>query len=358
MSHSLFSSPHLSMVQRILEEAKAQGRSLYVVGGMVRDFLRGASLTDPDLDIVVEGNALEFASQVHPALGGTLKRFPDFLTAKILSPGDGTAFAELDFASTRTERYESPGALPSIALASLSDDLRRRDFSINAMAVTLTDFIRYVQGECPRDAVPVVDLFNGCDDLRTRTIRILHPRSFIDDPTRLFRACRYLARLGGSLETGTELLLGEAVQAGAVDTVSRFRVATEIKKLFLDDAAPDAVLAAERLGLLAASKIVPAEGTSKLSAVLRNPPEVISRGSNQDKFGFLLLSLCALGGLVAIEHFGLSKRRLQEIETEVERVSKVPSESLSATELAIRGLIYPEAHGGIDLELAQSKRRS
>ena len=131
-----------------------------------------------------------------------------------------------------------------------------------------------------------------------------------------------------------------------------------MKKLFLDEAASDAVLAAERLGLLAASKIVPAVSATKLSAALRHPPDAISEGSDQDKLSFLLLVLRALGGLAAIEHFGLSKRRLREIETEVARVNASTPESLSATELAIRGLMDPTAHAGVDGELTQDKRRS
>jgi tRNA nucleotidyltransferase (CCA-adding enzyme) len=284
---------------------------------MVRDLLRGASLTDPDLDVVVEGNALEFATRIHPAIGGTLKKFPDFFTAKIVAPFGGAAFAELDFASTRTEHYKAPGALPTIALASLAEDLRRRDFSINAMAVTLADFIQFVEGRLTAATIPVVDFFQGRTDLSSKTIRILHPQSFIDDPTRLFRACRYVARLAGSLAPSTAQSFQDALAGGALGTISRFRIATEIKKLFLDDAAPEAIKTADTLGLLTASDIVPAARLPDFVQTLCSAPSAVLQGSDESRLRFLLATLFASGGEAGTAHFGLSKKQLKEIKRTV-----------------------------------------
>ncbi|NDC39615.1 MAG: CCA tRNA nucleotidyltransferase, partial [Proteobacteria bacterium] len=334
--HSPFSAAHRAAARALLDLSTQAGRRLFVVGGMVRDLLRGAPLTDPDLDVVVEGNALEFATQIHPTIGGTLKQFPDFFTAKIVAPFDGTGFAELDFASTRTEHYLQPGALPTIAIASLADDLRRRDFSINAMAVTLADFIQFVEGHLSPASIPVLDPFLGRIDLASKTIRTLHSRSFIDDPTRLFRACRYTARLAGTLAPDTLQSFQEALLAGAITTISRFRVTTEIKKLFLDDASAQALRIADELGLLAASAIVPAACLPPLVEALCNPPSIVREGGDQDRVIFLLTALLAAGGSKTVEQCGVSKKQLRGMQQTVERSLQAPLETLSSVERVLR----------------------
>jgi len=177
---------------------------VYLVGGAVRDLLLGRERTD--LDIAVEGDAAALGRR----LGGEIRTHARFATA--------TAHVddvELDLATTRSETYPAPGALPAVRPASLSEDLARRDFTVNAMALPLA-------GE-----PELIDPHGGLRDLEGATLRVLHDRSFVDDPTRALRAARYAARYGLTLEAGTETLLRDA----DLDTVSRDRVEAELRKL-------------------------------------------------------------------------------------------------------------------------------
>src|SRR5215218_8215091 len=172
-----------------LEAVREAAREpVYLVGGAVRDLLLGRPRAD--VDLVVEADAAALAAR----LGGAEKEHERFGTVKVEVAGH-----ELDIATARTETYPEPGALPVVAPAgSIEADLRRRDFSVNAMAIPLA-------GE-PR----VIDPHGGRDDLAEGLLRVLHPRSFVDDPTRAIRAARYGSRFGFSLEPETFELLRRA----------------------------------------------------------------------------------------------------------------------------------------------------
>jgi tRNA nucleotidyltransferase (CCA-adding enzyme) len=157
-----------------------------------------------------------------------------FGTATVIAPG-----LTVDFARTRRERYPSPGALPEVEPAPLEEDLRRRDFTVNAMAIGLS-----------HDRLGVLyDPLGGEADLETRTIRVLHDRSFIDDPTRLLRAIRYEARLDGAMDPRTEELALEAIGDRALSTVSGTRIRVELVLMLEEDEMPAAVERMCRLGL-------------------------------------------------------------------------------------------------------------
>jgi tRNA nucleotidyltransferase (CCA-adding enzyme) len=186
----------------------------YLVGGAVRDLLRDADPTD--VDIAVEGDARSAARTVADRLGGEFREYERFGTADVITPDDS-----YHFASTREEVYGAPGELPRVSPASLDEDLRRRDFSVNAMAVGLT-------GD---DLGHLYDPYGGVTDMDARVIRVLHERSFLDDPTRLLRALRYAARLDFALDPETERLAREAVAAKALSTVSGDRIRTDLMAL-------------------------------------------------------------------------------------------------------------------------------
>ena len=186
----------------------------YLVGGAVRDLLRGAA--PADLDIAVEGDGRSTARAVADRLGGQVREYERFGTSDVVLP-DHT----LHFATTREEVYEAPGELPNVAQTTLSEDLRRRDFTVNALAIGLT-------GD---DLGHLYDPFGGLADLEAGLIRVLHDRSFLDDPTRLLRAVRYAARLDFALEQETERLAREAVAADALSTVSGKRIGADLMAL-------------------------------------------------------------------------------------------------------------------------------
>jgi tRNA nucleotidyltransferase (CCA-adding enzyme) len=193
----------------------------YLVGGAVRDQLRGAAPVD--LDLAVEGDAPEAAATVAARLGGKVFEHDRFGTATV-RVGD----ADLHFATSRRERYPAPGALPEVEPAPIEEDLARRDFTVNAMAIALPD-------------ERLLDPHGGRADLDARVIRVLHDKSFLDDPTRLLRALRYEARLGGRLDERTEELAREAIASGALETVSGKRIRDELLDLLREPEAPRAL---------------------------------------------------------------------------------------------------------------------
>jgi len=174
----------------------------YLVGGVVRDLLLGRELDD--LDVAIEGDPRALAELP----GFAPEREGLFLTGRL-----ETDEAKIDVAQTRTESYEHPGALPEVRPASIAEDLARRDFTVNAMAASLPD------------AAELIDPHGGLEDLRAGRLRVLHPGSFADDPTRALRAARYAARFGFELEPETATLLREA----DLGTVSDDRIQNELR---------------------------------------------------------------------------------------------------------------------------------
>ncbi len=194
----------------LLLERLGSDTAVYLVGGAVRDLLMGTEPTE--LDLVVEGDTAAVAT----TLGGTAVIHERFGTSTVYL--DGFRF---DLARTRRETYPAPGALPEVAPASLRDDLLRRDFTVNAMAMSLSG----------RDAGALQAVARALEDLEARLLRVLHDRSFSDDPTRLLRLARYRARLEFGIESQTRELARAAVAANALDTVSGTRVGAELRQL-------------------------------------------------------------------------------------------------------------------------------
>jgi len=209
---------------------------VFLAGGVVRDLLLGREVRD--VDLVVEGDAGEFARRLCERLGGTVRIHDRFATATVTLAGG----VRLDVAATRTERYAHPGALPDVEPgAPITDDLRRRDFTVNAMALRLG-----ARGTL------VVDPLEGRRDLERGELRVLHPSSFLDDPTRALRAVRYAARLGLRLERGTRRALREALRAGALDRISSDRLRREVRLVLEEPSRAGAVRRMGTLGLAAA----------------------------------------------------------------------------------------------------------
>jgi len=204
----------------------------WLVGGAVRDLLLGR--TPRELDLVIEGDALAAARRAAARLGGEVREHERFGTATVR--GGGTAF---DLAGTRRETYTWPGALPDVALgATLEEDLARRDFTVNTLALRLLDGT-------------LTGRPGAREDLDAGALRVLHDGSFRDDPTRLLRLARYAARLGFAVEPRTAELAGAAVAGGALATVSGERLGAELR-LLAREPQPAALAALKRFGLGAA----------------------------------------------------------------------------------------------------------
>lgn len=200
------------LLKRIGNTGDEMGLSVFAAGGFVRDLLIGSS--NLDIDVVVEGDGIAFAHAFAKNERGQVRRHRRFGTAVVVLP-DGF---KVDVATARTETYAHPGALPSVNPASIREDLLRRDFTINAMAMALNED-RF--GE-------LVDFFDGKADILSGSVKALHDLSFVDDPTRIFRAVRFEQRYGFSIEPHTAELLQRAVSEDCLKTISGQRLRNEI----------------------------------------------------------------------------------------------------------------------------------
>jgi tRNA nucleotidyltransferase (CCA-adding enzyme) len=221
------------LLRDAIAEADAAKASAYLVGGPVRDLLLGRNFHNADISI--EGDAIALAESL--AAQGRLRvvRHPRFGTATIRS-GDFV----LDFVSARSEMYDQPGALPNVSRGTIDDDLQRRDFTVNAIALALN-------GD---RAGELIDPLGGRADVRRKTIRVLHERSFQDDATRILRAARYEQRLGFRLGARTEQWLLRDV--GYLETISPARIHHELARTF-DEPEPElTLLRLSELGALTA----------------------------------------------------------------------------------------------------------
>lgn len=201
-----------SLLRSLGALAASNSYEIYLVGGIVRDLLLDRD--NLDIDIAVDGDGQAFAVLVAETMGGTVVMHGRFGTSVVILPEK----TRVDIATARTETYSRPGALPDVAKAPIEYDLKRRDFSINAMAVSLN----------PKDFGELADYYGGRDDLETRTIRSLYAESFIDDPTRILRAARFEGALGFRVDPGTEDSIKRAVKGGYLGKVSGARLRKEI----------------------------------------------------------------------------------------------------------------------------------
>ena len=247
------------------------------MGGPVRDAILGAPVKD--LDFVLLGDAPSLAQDLAKELGGRVTVHPRFGTATVDVEGD-----RVDVVTARKEVYPFPGSLPEVAAGSLEDDLARRDFSINAMALPLS-------GDSPE----VIDPHGGIRDLESRSIRTLHPGSFADDPTRMLRAVRYQQRLGFQIADRTLSELKDSLGGGHVAAVTGDRWRQEFQKIFDEGRAAEMLLRAIELGVLAAIHPALTDGRGLARLAGENSLELQSLGPT-DYLAALVASLAATDG--------------------------------------------------------------
>ncbi len=213
------SSDTRALLESIGRLAAARGARAFLVGGMVRDLWRDAEMTSADLDVVVEGDGLAVAREFARALGGSVREHRRFLTASVEAPRTG----RIDVTTARSERYESRGALPRVMPAGIDQDLRRRDFTINAMAIELHS-----------GAFGLLDPLGGRAALVRRRLRVLHPLSYVEDPTRMFRAARYATRFGFAQDAATARARALALRLVPYAALSGQRLAAELERILAE----------------------------------------------------------------------------------------------------------------------------
>lgn len=239
------------LVRRLVRSARSLGLRVHLVGGPVRDLLLGREIRD--VDLLVQDDARASGDDRGPAArlaraaasaGGRVLEHGRFGTVRIEEEG-----AHVDLASARSEVYPRPGALPEVAPGSFEDDMARRDFSVNAMAIPLPHVRRGT-------LTTVLDPRGGLADLAERRLRVMHPQSFHDDPTRALRAARLAARLEFTLTRGSRSALRDALRDGVFGAVSGERLFREVQRCFSD--ATLGLNPAQALRLLASWHVLPA----------------------------------------------------------------------------------------------------
>ena len=257
------------LVNFIARRAHERDRSLYLVGGVVRDVILGSG--KPDLDFVLESPAIEFAAALAGQFGGKLNTYPRFGTAtwildevvagKLSLPYDEIPH-RIDFVTARSEQYIHATALPTVRPGDIEQDLERRDFSINALALQLS----------PKpQSGRLIDISGGLADLNAGLIRVLHDRSFVDDPTRILRAIRFSVRLGFAIESQTAQRMQSALPL--LGRVSGPRLRNEIDLILREQHPAEALLRLQNIGAL--ENILPDYRLSnQLPAILARCDEV------------------------------------------------------------------------------------
>ena len=221
------------LLEEIGQEAKGLGYKVYLVGGVVRDLLMRKRIWD--LDLVVEGDAIALACKLGEKWQVNCHTFQEFGTAHMKYKD-----YKLEFATTRRETYPHPGSYPVVEWATLKEDLLRRDFTINAMALSLN----------PEDFGTLIDYFGGLRDLKDGIIRVLHPMSFVEDPVRILRALRFAGRFGFKLSKGTEKLLKKAVSLGLLKKAPRGRILNELRLALREERLLEILRLYKRYGIL------------------------------------------------------------------------------------------------------------
>ena len=200
------------LLKRVSVISKHMGYKAYLIGGTVRDlFLCKENL---DIDIVIEGDAIHFGERLAHELHGIIVSHKRFGTCTVTTP----EYIRIDFATARRETYSKPAALPKVEFSSFKDDLARRDFTVNAMAISLNE----------EDFGGLIDFFDGVGDIEKKRIKALHNKSFVDDPTRILRAIRLEKRLGFTIEPHTANLMRKSIEKEIYKRVREPRLRDEI----------------------------------------------------------------------------------------------------------------------------------
>ncbi|MEW6215719.1 MAG: hypothetical protein AB1478_11065, partial [Nitrospirota bacterium] len=283
----------------------------YLVGGSVRDLLRGEE--NLDIDIVIEGDGISFAKAFGERLNAKVRPHQIFGTAKVI-----TDELKLDVATARTEYYESPAALPKVETSSIKKDLYRRDFTINTLAIKLN----------PKDFGLLIDFFGGQRDLREKAIRVLHNLSFIEDPTRAFRAIRFSERFGFKISKHTENLIKLAIKMNLFDRLSGTRLYEELLLSFNETEPVRTLKRFSDFGLL---RVIHPNliSNDELEATFKSMHETLSW------FNLLFLEEKTDRGVLYLMAL-LSGLKDEEVKATIERLSPPPK----VGDMIIRGISY------------------
>ncbi|MGI6680733.1 MAG: hypothetical protein ACOX3T_04540 [Bdellovibrionota bacterium] len=222
---------------RVLLFAKKERAEISLVGGFLRDLFIFDDFYSNDIDFITTSNVDKLAKNFADDFKGEVLLFSQFLTSKVRNLKTFKNVYEVDFARYREERYLKSGDFPKVkAVSDIKEDLKRRDFTINTLVIPLEDFIKTFDDSIEnidhmRLRKHVKNYLFALEDIDKKIIRVLHKKSFHDDPTRIFRAFRYKARISGSFDKETFKLILEALSSGVLNNISKNRIKKEIEKI-------------------------------------------------------------------------------------------------------------------------------
>jgi len=318
--------------------ADTLGYHAFLVGGFVRDIL--LRIENYDIDIVIEGDGLLFAEELAKNFGVKVRPHKEFATAKIFYP-DGF---KIDIATARLEYYKAPAALPIVEHSSLKLDLHRRDFTINTLAISLNKNTFGL----------LIDVFVAQRDIKEKTIRVLHSLSFVEDPTRVFRAIRFEHRFGFQIGKHTLSLIKNAIKMDFLSRLKGKRIWTELSLIMLEEAPEKIVKRLQELDLL---KLISPDLTfdkekeklfTQMHAVLQWY-ELLYRGQPCDTQAFYALGLLDRMGFEQVEDFckrteladSLKRRILENTESFRDATSKLPTAIYTGKKSEIYKVLEP-----------------
>jgi len=256
----------LTLIKEFGNIAKGVNQTIYLVGGSVRDMFLGEASCD--FDFALSDDAVAFGKVLKKNFEGTIRIYPETQTVNFKF--DKYTF---DFVTSRREYYNEKSLIPIIEKATLQEDLKRRDFTINTLAIEIT----------PQQFGKMFDFFGGYVDLIQKKIRVLHSYSFIEDPSRILRAIKYVVRFNFSFSEETEVLLKNAVELGAIKSKHSQRILTELTELFSGEKIIDSLLAMSRYGILKQIFKIKSLGVEKI-ARLKKAIELSKTMNIEDMF--------------------------------------------------------------------------
>lgn len=262
-----FSLTDITVLDKIIAITSEKKIKCYLVGGAVRDIILGK--TPKDLDFVVDKKAENISSEIALELNGEVLSNSEFGTSKL-----SVKKSIYDIANARSETYAHPGALPKVTRNSIDKDLWRRDFSINSVAIQLTQ----------DEDWQILDPTDGLTDISHGTIRVLHNKSFVDDPTRIFRAVKYSIRFGFSIDEKTEKLIGNCIKSNYINKISGNRILSEVSQILEENNFKTNIQLLSSLGIL--SSIHP---KLKIGNALLDKLTKLNNDTKEDKSKLLTL---------------------------------------------------------------------
>lgn len=240
---------NLKLLQKISKIASKYNEEVYIIGGFVRDLYLFEDSISNDIDLLVKSNANKIIKDIQTDIGGTLKEYPEFLTNKLILEKEDI---EIDIAEYRSETYEKSGSMPVVKNASLIEDSKRRDFSVNTLMLKVVDVISIINDSYDKDKIEslIIDNLSSLEDLKLRKISVLHEKSFYEDPTRIFRAFRYKNLVGGEFSDRTLSLIKEAIEKNYIININNYRILSELKKISVSDFYMNTLIDLNNYGLL------------------------------------------------------------------------------------------------------------